>query len=464
MKKISTLLLVIIISTSCEDQLYQKPVSSKIVNEFLQVEAEVEQYVNATYATLQSPGLYGLYLIALGDISSDNTFDEVPANDGGIYGELDEFTITPNNALIAQTWKDSYVCIQRANVVLNRITGVAYKDEKVKNSRKGEMQFLRALMYFNLVRLFGDVPLVTTETINPNTYFKQARTPVSEVYAQIIKDLTEAVTVLQPSSSQPGRVIKTAAQTLLAKVYLTQKRYSEARTLLNEVVSSKAHELLKNVSDIFATSNENNKEIIFAVQFATGVNGGTEGNMIFQQFSPSGMVSGSKGHNLPAKSLYALYEPGDTRRGGFVDVTSAGIPYSKKYPRPSGAITDGGSDVVVLRYADVLLMLAEADNELGIPDLAVASLNAVRIRASASLLRPSSQEERRQAIALERSLELTGEGHRWFDLLRTEKAITVMNEWFKANGKSTVIDENDLLLPIPQAQVNTGGLKQNPGY
>lgn len=177
------------------------------------------------------------------------------------------------------------------------------------------MKFIRALLYFNLVQLYGDVPLVTQETENPNTYFGQGRTPSAQVYDQIKKDLTEASTTLPETTTQPGKVVKTAAQILLAKVQLTQKNYAEARTLLQAVVASGRHALLPNPADVFSITNENNKEIIFAVQFASNVNGNTEGSTMFQQNAPSGTVSGAKGHNLPTKSLYALYTTGDKRRG-----------------------------------------------------------------------------------------------------------------------------------------------------
>lgn len=451
--------------TSCEKNLYQEPTTAKVLGNFLRTEGEVEEYVNATYGSLHANGLYGLYLPAFAEIPSDNTYDEVPSNDNGDYGQLDQFTTTPSNGIVTSTWQDSYVAIQRANVVLNRIGDVPYASEVTRQARAGEMKFVRALLYFNLVRLYGDVPLVTQETTDPNAYFGQGRTPTATVYDQIIKDLTEASGVLPPTAAQPGRVIKTAAQALLAKVYLTLKNYADAKTQLLAVVASGQHALLPNPADVFSLTNENNREILFAVQFASGVNGNTQGSTMFQQFSPSATVQGAKGHNLPTKSLYALYTASDRRKAAYVGVTPTGTPYSKKLSAPATVVTDGGSDVVVLRYADVLLMLAEVSNELGNSTEAALNLNLVRVRAGLANATAATQADLRDAIALERRLELVGEGQRWFDLLRTGTAIQVMNDWFKANGILITISAKNLLMPIPQGQVNTDpSLLQNPGY
>ncbi len=455
----------LIISSSCENELFQNPETSKELKSFLSNQTEVEEYVNAVYGNLQFNGVYGLYIPAIAEIPSDNTFDEVPANDNGAYGQLDEFNPTASNDIIEAIWKDSYSGIQKANVVLNRINDVPYASDATKQSRIGEMEFIRALHYFNLVRIYGAVPLVTKETTDPNEYFGQGRTPQAEVYAQIIKDLTDAITRLPDATTQQGRVIKTAAQTLLAKVYLTQGNYEQAKINLQTVISSGKHSLLTTPASVFLLTNENNAEIIFAVQFATGINGNAEGSTMAQQFSPSGSVSGAKGHNLPTKSLYSLYVAQDLRKGIYLDVTKAGIPFTKKLTLPTSVITDGGSDVVVLRYADVLLMVAEVENELKNFASAATYLNLVRTRAGVSETTATTQEELRNAIVLERRLELIGEGHRWFDLLRTGQAITVMNQWFKDNNKLITIDAHHLVMPIPQSQINTDlSIKQNDLY
>jgi hypothetical protein len=440
-------------------------VTSKVLDKFLSNQKEAEEYINATYGNLQFQGLYGLYLPAFAEIPSDNTFDQVPSNDNGVYGQLDQFASIASNAIIEQTWSDAYAGIQKANVVLNRIDAIPYSDSTLKQSRKGEMLFIRALLYFNLVRLYGDVPLVTAETTNPNLLFGQGRQPASQVYTQIKTDLTTALGLLPDVPAQPGRVIKTAAEALLGKVYLTLNDYPDAETQLLAVVNSGEHGLLSRVQDVFAVSNENNKEIIFAVQFASGVNGNSEGSVMFQQFSPSATVSGAKGHNLPTLSLYNLYTANDLRKGVYVTLAPTGAPFDNKLSTPATVITDGPSDFVVLRYADVLLMLAEVENESGNTSGAPAYLNPIRNRAGLANTTAVSQGNLRDAIALERRLELIGEGHRWFDLLRTGTAVTVMNQWFKDNNMLITIDQHNLLMPIPQSQVNTDpAIRQNPGY
>jgi len=459
------LIICVIGLTACEDELYQSPITDKSADNFFQTEVEIESAVNGVYATLQYFSMYGVYIPIIGEIPSDNTFDEVPANDGGRYGQLDEFTTVTNNPVISDLWKNSYRGIQRANTVLHRIEEVEFEEQNVKSSRVGEMKFIRALLYFNLVRLYGDVPVVIEETTNPNDYFGQERTPTADVYTRIITDLDEAIPALPENQPEAGRVTRTAAQSLLGKVHLTLGNYPEAISYLSAVQASARHGLLANPADIFALDNENNKEVIFAVQFESGLNGNSEGSDLFQQTAPSGTINGAKGHSLPTVSLYNLFDPSDLRFGDFLDLTEEGIPFSKKYKEPAGDPSDGGSNFIVLRYADVLLMLAEAQNETGNTQTALEHLNAVRNRAGLPNSTASTLATIREAIALERRFELVSEGHRWFDLLRTDQAIPVMNAWFAEQGKNIRIDEDDLLMPIPQSQIDTDpAITQNLGY
>lgn len=448
-------LVVSILATACTKQLDQVPDTSKVLSKFFTTQNEAEEYVNAVYGVLQRTGLYGQYLPVIAEIPSDNTWDQVPANDNGYAGQLDLFTTIPDNGILSQNWNDSYVAIQRANVVLNRIDAVAYTADSLKTARKGAMKFIRGLIYFNLVRTFGDVPLVTKETTNPNEYFGQGRTPKDTVYAQIIKDLTEAIPALQPKADQKGGVIRTAAQALLGKVYLTLGQYQNAITALNNVVSSTAHSLLPATANVFSISNELNAEIIFAVQFATGLNGNTEGSPLQQQTSPSGFINGAKGHNLPTTYLYKLYGNADLRKGVYVDTTNQGVPYCKKYTANTSNPIDGGSDFVVLRYADVLLMLAEAYNESANTTDALKYLNMIRTRAGLANFTVTDQAQIKSEISLQRQLELIGEGQRWFDLVRSGNAVQIMNKYFQNTGQNISIKESNLLMPVPQDQIDT---------
>ncbi|PSK89523.1 RagB/SusD family nutrient uptake outer membrane protein [Taibaiella chishuiensis] len=452
-------------ASACTKQLTQIPDTSKVLSNFFTTESESEEYVNATYAALQSQGLYGQYQPCISEIPSDNTWDQVPANDNGWAGQLDLFSTIPSNGILSRNWQDAYVAIQRANVVLHRIDAITYQNDSIKTARVGAMEFIRALMYFNLVRTYGDVPLVTKETTDPNAYFGQGRTAAEEVYTQVIKDLQDAMVRLPLKADKAGGIRRSAAQALLGKVYLTRGRYQDAVAVLQDVVTSGQHSLMATTDKVFALNNENNAEIIFVVQYASGVNGATEGSALQQQFSPSGFESGAKGHNLPNLSLYRLYSSADTRKGIYVDTTKQGVPYCKKYVANPANLSDGGSDYVVLRYADVLLMLAEAHNELGNSAGALDNLNQVRKRAGLSNFENTSKQALDAEIALERQLELIGEGHRWFDLLRKGNAVQVMNDWFTAQSVNIRIDKHHLLMPVPQDQVNTDpAILQNEGY
>lgn len=465
LRLLTALLVLICMATACTKQLTQIPDTSKVLNNFFTTENEAEEYVNATYAALQSQGMYGQYVPCLGEIPSDNTWDQVPANDNGWAGQLDLFSTIPSNGILSQNWKDAYVAIQRANVVLNRLGAITYQNDTIKTARMGAMAFIRALVYFNLVRTYGDVPLVTKETTDPNSYFGQGRNPKDAVYTQIVTDLQDAIARLPLKADKAGGARKSAAQALLGKVYLTQGKYQDAVNVLRDVVTSGQHSLIATTDKVFALSNENNAEIIFAVQYASGVNGNTEGSGLQQQFSPSGFESGAKGHNLPNTSLYKLYTSNDTRKGAYVDTTKQGVPYCKKYAANAANLADGGSDFVVLRYADVLLMLAEAYNELGNAGEALNNLNEVRKRAGLADFESTDKTALDTEIQLERQLELIGEGHRWFDLLRKGNAVKIMNDWFTSQSTNIRIDQHNLLMPIPQDQVNTDpAIRQNDGY
>jgi hypothetical protein len=467
MKKLIITLFSLSFLVSCSSDLLDvNPEAQKVSSQFYTNSAEIEQGITSVYGSLQYTGQYQLGMPALGELPSDNTYDEVPANDAFTYGELDFFTIQPNNTLIASTWKDNYIGIQQANIILTRIDKIPDMTDALKNTRIGEMKFLRALMYFNLVRTFGDVPLVLKETTNVNDYFGQPRTPVAEVYAAIETDLKDAIDLLPNTTAQKGRVTKGAALGILGKVLLTEKKYAESLTYLSQI-EGLGYQLLTDVSKIFDVANENNAEIIFDVQFASGLNGNSEGSSAFQMFSPSGSVSGAKGHNLPTKEVYNLYSTGDTRRSAYIGLTSSGIPFSKKLVKTSNTIADGGSNFVVLRLADIFLMMAECFAEQNNTVNANLYLNKIKTRAGIATVNLPTKDLLLNEIDRERRLEFVGEGHRWFDLIRTGKAISVMTTHFTNNqGYSTAqIKAHHLLMPVPQGQINTDpALKQNPGY
>ncbi|WP_289064148.1 RagB/SusD family nutrient uptake outer membrane protein [uncultured Zobellia sp.] len=445
---------------SCEKELIQNPTTTKVADNFYANEAEMEEAVNAVFATLQFTGVYDTAMPAVGELPGEDAYDETPANDGGNYGMLDDFIVIPQSSLIANVWEDTYKGIQRANIVLSRIQEVEFEDAELKQARTGEMLFIRALLYFNLVRTFGDVPLIIDEVGNPQEYFGQSRTPVAEVYTQIISDLEAAEGALPSrNDSNRGRVVKTAAQTLLGKVHLTLGDYSAAKESLLKVVNSNAHDLIA-VDEVFSVDNELNEELIFVVQYASGINSNGEGSDAYRMFNPTGRqdggMAGTKGHGVLKPDFFALYDDADTRKGVFVGQLESGLAYNNKIAVPTTVIGDSPSDWVVLRYADVLLMLAEIENELGNTVEAAAYLNEIRNRADLGDYSGGTDKASLFAeIDLQRRLELVWEGHRWFDLLRQGRAQSVLG----------ITDANKLLLPLPASQIAADpALVQNPGY
>jgi len=445
---------------SCKKDLVQVPLTTKTADNFYSNEAELEEAVKGVYATLQFTGNYNTGLPAIGELPGEDAYDETPANDNGYYGQLDDINVISQNGIVQDNWADSYSGIQRANIVLNRITDIVYKDNNTKNSRIGEMKFIRALYYFNLVRIFGDVPLVTTEISNPLLSFGQTRTAKAEVYKQIEADLNDAINLLPiRNAGNKMRVVKTAAQTLLGKVKLTQKNYAAAEVLLMSVESSGSHSLLPDVATVFPISNELNDEIIFSVQFASGLNSNSEGTDAYRMFNPTGRVvgnmTGTKGHGVLKSSFYNLYEATDKRKNVYVGAIASGIGYNNKIAVPATVVTDAASDWIVLRYADVILMLAEIENELGKNTQALTYLNLIRQRAGLTAFSGTDKAIIFNEIDLQRRKELVWEGHRWFDLLRQDRVKTVLG----------VTDLNKLLLPLPASQIAADpSLKQNPGY
>ncbi len=462
------LIIVLLGTFACEDELNIGPVTEKASTNFYTTEQELESAIQGVYAQLQNGGLYGLDLIGVGEISGEDVFEEIAANDGGRFGQLDDFSTNAGNDLVGDIWRESYRGILRVNTVLNRIDAIEYENTSVKTNRIGEMKFVRALLYFNLVRLYGDVPLVTEETESPFDFFGRGRTPSAQVYAQIETDLTSAIQDL-PNEKESGKPAKGAAQALLGDVQLTQGNYSGALTHLEAVVSSNAYALATTTAAIFGVANEGNSEILFEVQFASGFNidGELEGSSAGSQFRPSGTTANAKGHNLPAQAFIDSYDINDTRLNDYVAVDAGVNPFyfTTKYEiSPTGA-DDGGSDHLIIRYADVILKYAEALNENGQTSEAITQLNTIRARVGLANTTATSQVEVREAIRQERRFELIGEGHRWFDLKRYGTAVSTMNTFFTNAGINVTIDDNKLILPIPQSQLDTdSSITQNPGY
>lgn len=446
----------------CSDELALFPETEKVAGNFYRNEREIEEAVNATYAALQNEGLYDIALLAIGEIPGEDAYDETPANDGGEYGMLDTYSVIPQSYLMQIVWRDSYIAIQRANIVLNRIETVDFVNEQIKISRVGEMKFIRALLYFNLVRIFGNVPLVIEEVEDPQAYFGQGRTDMDLVYAQIRTDLSQAIEELPVrTDANRNHAFRSSAQALLGKVELTLGNYAQAKIHLDAVADpASGHLLLDNPNQVFALTNELNREIIFAVQFAGGVNSNSEGNDAYRMFNPTGRVvgnmAGTKGHGVLNPDFYRLYAANDRRKDVYVGALPSGLAFGNKISVPTTVVDDSGSDFVVLRFADVILMLAEVENSLGNFDVAAGYIDRIRLRAGiGNYLGARNEAALFAEIDLQRRKELVFEGHRWFDILRTGRAQTVLG----------ITDANRLLFPVPAGQTAAdNSIVQNLGY
>ena len=473
MKKLIYTSVLAIFLISCEDKLFLEPTSDISLTGFYRTADDIELAVAGAYDALQSYGQYGSLFKFYMEVRSDNSYVEDLSRSSGQRGQFDVFTLESNNTFVNDTWVSCYEGVQRCNVILNRIDNVSMAPT-VKNSRKGETLFLRALTYFNMVRIWGDIPLVSEEINNPFDAFDHVRNSAEEVYELIEEDLLDAIELL-PTENMGDRVEKGAAQTLLAKVYLTRGRDQEAAQLLQAVINSDQYRLLDNYEDVFGIDNEGNNEIIFEVQFKKGGLG--EGSPHANEHAPTnatdlvGNVGNTVGDNLPIPELYNAYTDEDKRKNMIGQLTDGRL-YSKKYLDVPTSNLDGGNNVIVLRYADVLLMYAEAMNNIGYQadGEAFDYLNMVRERAglpSFSSSELNTQESFDDAIQKERQLELSFENHRWFDLVRTGTALPVMQNHTYPNPNITIsISENNLLFPIPLTQIDasSGLLDQNQGY
>jgi hypothetical protein len=474
---------------SCDDKLLElAPISDMNTENFYSNQQDMVNAVNAAYAGLRQSGLFNQGLYVVGEMRSDNTSTSWVSGDSYDIESIYYFTVISSNRYLNTIWNDTYEAILRCNIVLDRID-VVEMDQTLKERLKGEVRFLRALEYFYLVQIYGDVPLVLNE-ISVQEAYDFGRTPVEEVYNQIILDLKFAEEVLPSSyaTHEIGRATSGAAKGILAKVYLTLKNYPEANAKLEEVINSGIYQLLPNYGDLWDLNHENSVESLFEVQYKKG---GTEtGSPFANSFAPRGSgqgvvsIGGTGSTNSPTVDMENAYEPGDLRKDismepGFVDEEGNFVPYRyiKKYLDVPFLSGDADNNWPVLRYADVLLMYAEVLNELGFvaDGEAFELLNRIRERAGLAPktssspdanLRVTNQEQFRLAIEHERRIELAFENHRWFDLVRTDRALEVLNSKREILNIPNVIQEHQLLFPVPLQVIenNPTVITQNPGY
>ncbi|MBK0382095.1 RagB/SusD family nutrient uptake outer membrane protein [Pedobacter sp. SD-b] len=475
------------LSACKKEKTYLDPTNNYSYYNFPENEDQVNQAVVAIYT--QARSLYNADLWQFGEFRSDNTSFRYNPNDrGGLNTEqLDEFTALSDNGSINAMWADSYNGIAKANYALQNLDAITFRDPAVKTQRQSEAKFWRAWFYFNLVRLYGDVPLVTKVVISPSEGPTYQREATSKIYSDlIIPDAMAAVSGLPPTigTSDKGRLSKGAGLMLLAEVYMTLKRFDDANTTLQQLTTL-GYSLDANYADNFDPTKKNGPESILEMQSdaTQGITFGFYGAWTPYATGANIYPGGSNsrgGLNQPTKDLINSYETGDKRKAVTVG-TYNNIDYLKKFLYWDASTRANPVNFVTYRYADALLMYAESLNEISFPNAqAFSMLNQVRTRAGLPnktqaniipALAINSQADFRLAIEKERRVELAGENHRWFDLLRTGRAVAVMT----AHGaqekalKPTTIgsgayDNIRTLLAIPFRQAQQYGYAQNPGW
>ena len=487
----------ILVYTGCSDEFLDVTPNHYLTEgNFYQTEEDFDQAVLGVYGSLQD---YVLSAHFLEEGRSDNTtydnlLDQGSLGGGRQYGFLDQFKMTSDAGPISDAWNTIYSAIKDCNVTLYYLS-TSDIDPATFKSLEAELRFFRAFYHFIAVRYWGDVPLLIEPVNSAEDAFALERNATADVYEAIFQDAEFAISNLPTaySGNDVGRVTRGAARMLLAKAYLTRGDYSNAQNQLNSIIGSNEYDLLPTYEAVFDPANKNHQESIFEVQFKEGAEG--ESSNFIYQFAPVGsrgvVVLGPEnapGRNIPTKDMVEAYETNDLRKDvsvAYFDRDPSPLYYVNKYNHDSDPDFSRSPDNwPVYRYADALLMLAETMNEqsyqTGMP---FDMLNRVRSRAGLSELTPTDlpdQETFRNAIAQERRAELAFENHRWFDLVRTGKAVEVITAFgikekadptltppdFIAYGpESFAITQDKLLYPIPNNELDLNpNMTQNPGY
>jgi hypothetical protein len=477
---------------SC-NKLTEDPSSVTVANQFYKTSADAIAAVSAVYSTLNSDPaadfpIYGRNLNLLICNGSDELVYS-PSNTNPDVRALGTTTYVPANDRIRKIWQQHYYGISRANVAIDNIAGISI-DTTLRERLVREAKFIRALLYFNLVRLFGDVPLVLHDpaSVDVNS-LKVGRTTKDSVYQQIIDDLTDAANLPKTySGADIGRATSGAAHALLAKLYVTRRNWPNALVELQKVLTAGTlpgatgtygYNLFTSYKDAFQKATKNGVEHIFSVQFETNLGAKNSTQFIssgsFSSFNPA-VYPG----DMPADStLYLLFDAADTRRGVtfFTTLYNAatgatvnfGAPRFNKFIdyslSPLTSQAQSGLNFPVIRYADVLLLYAETVNELNggpITD-AYTAINKVRTRAGiANLTAGLSQAAFRDSVFFERRKEFILETNRWFDLSR--RGGSYLYDALKKIPAKTGAALKDTLYPIPQVEIDLAGLTQNAGW
>lgn len=408
------------------------------------------------YHGLQSLSSYGSDIPELGDLSADNA---IASGTSTSYAEADANAMHAFNSVVFDVWESAYDNINRANDIIDRVGALEHFDPDTKGEIMGEAYFVRALMYHDLVKFFGDVPVRLHPTTSPTDAATITRTPVSAVYDQILKDLDSAQAGIIDSSSTTT-VSAGAVRALRARVLFYRGDYTGAETEAAAVENDFAYDLAPNYGDLYSANGNATPEDIFKV-IATVV----AAQQSFLSFDYFAKRLGGTYELAPDSSLMAAYQPGfnidddnaadewdpTDLRGQWNISFARSVDYGSKYRSITGT-----ENFPVIRFAEVILIRAEALARMGQLPRAVTELRRIQTRAGVTLftLGTHTQQQVIDAIVAERRLELAFEGDRWHDLNRLGITPAVMH-----------IDPSQMLYPIPQAEIDvTPGLTQNPGY
>jgi len=461
-----TIFLVIASFTSC-NVLDEEPFTQPSTENFYQNETDALAALTSVYARLKSGiGYYKQQFMPTLFASSDQGLSTY------LYNEFKRGLVTSTNRNLNNLWKELYLGIRDANNVIANVPDIEM-DEELKNRIIGEAKFLRALLYFRLLQTFGELPLITdTPDINSPLEELLSRATIDETFLFIEGDLIQAIESLPNKNQYPnielGRATKGAAKTLLAKVSMYQEKWENVLALTNEVIESGEYSLTSNYEDIWKEIGENNEESIFEIQAKGAIPSvGVDKYSLTQ--GARGEGGWGWGFNVPSQELLNSYEENDLRRdatiifrgetlydGRYVPESVVNEMYNQKaYSSAFTEFEQTGKNIRILRYAEVLLMNAEAAIHLG-GDVS-GPINQIRSRAGLNPLNNPTQLD----VWNERRWELAFEHDRYFDLVRQGRAATVL----QSLGKPFVIGKHELF-PIPQQQIDlsNGILTQNPGW
>lgn len=485
--------------TACSDEfLNEEPLGIPSSATLFADEAGAIRATNGIYAHLRNWDVVGFPYFGIKELPSDDADVGSTPGDGSFprLELINTFTYDPSVGELNGYWEGSYRGINRANQVIYNIPDIEM-DEALKARLIAEAKFLRAFYYFDLVRAFGEVPLIDQVYTDPEEARNAVeKSPEDVIYDFIIQDLTDAISVLPLKSEYPaadlGRATKGAAQGLLAKVYLFRQDYENARQQALAVIQSNEYALYPDYRSLFFPEQENGVGSLFEAQIIA-----REERDISNEYSKWQGVRGQFGwgFNSPTEDLSNAYEPGDPRRTAtifysgdtlegasepyFLPIDQGAEPRANKKTMlplglwPAGYPGNSPTNYIILRYADILLIYAEALNELGQSAEALTYLNMVRERARDGNpnvlpdITTTDQAALREIIWHERRVELAMEGHRFFDIIRQNDVVPGRAEQiFHSNGKTNFDIERHGTFPVPQQQIDVseGGLTQDPNW